>query len=66
MQKLLAIDMKLSLHTPWRISVFTEDGATKIGILRPVELAASSDNPALLRLAREIEEKLVQVVDDAR
>ena len=66
MEKLLAIDMKLSLHTPWRISVFTEDGATKIGILRPLELAASSGEVALLRLAREIEEKLVQIVDEAR
>lgn len=66
MEKLIALDMKLSLHAPWRISVFTENGATKIGILRPLELAASSENAALLRLAREIEEKLVQIVDEAR
>ena len=66
MEKLLALNIKLSLHAPWRISVFTEAGATKIGILRPLELAASSENAALLRLAREIEEKLVQIVDEAR
>lgn len=66
MEKLVALDIKLSLHAPWRISVFTEAGATKIGILRPLELAASSENAALLRLAREIEEKLVQIVDEAR
>ena len=66
MEKLLALDIKLSLHAPWRISVFTEAGATKIGILRPLALAGSSGNAAWLRLAGEIEEKLVQIVDEAR
>jgi uncharacterized protein (DUF302 family) len=66
MEKLIRLDMKLSLHAPWRISVFTENGATKIGILRPFELAIASEKAALLRLAREIEEKLVQIVDEAR
>lgn len=66
LEKLLAIDMKLSLHAPWRISVFTENGATKIGILQPLELAAGSTNAGLLRLAQEIQEKLVQIVDEVR
>jgi uncharacterized protein (DUF302 family) len=66
MEKLIRLDMKLSLHAPWRISVFTENGATKIGILRPLALAEAAENAALLRLAREIEEKLVQIVDEAR
>lgn len=66
MEKLVAIDMKLNLHTPWRISVFTQNGATKIGILRPVAMAEPSGNAAWLRLASEIEEKLVQIVDEAR
>ena len=65
-EKMLAIDMRLSLSLPWRISVFTENGATKIGILRPLALAEAAENAALLRLAREIEEKLVQIVDEAR
>ena len=66
MEKLLALNIKLSLHAPWRISVFTEAGATKIGILRPLALAGFSGNAAWLRLAGEIEEKLVQIVDEAR
>lgn len=66
-EKLLAIDMRLSLSIPWRISVFTENGATKIGLIRPEawlsQLAMHAD---LARLAREIEEKLILIVDEAR
>ena len=65
--KLLAIDMRLSLGLPWRISVFTENGATKIGLLRPGFLLAGFPQTAeLARLTLEIEEKLVQIVDEAR
>jgi uncharacterized protein (DUF302 family) len=65
--KLLAIDMRLSLGLPWRISVFTENGATKIGLLRPgCLLAGFAQTAELARLMQEIEEKLVQIVDEAR
>lgn len=66
-ERLLAIDMRLSMLLPWRISVFTENGATKIGIARPETLfAALGGNPELVRVAREVEEKLVQMVDETR
>jgi uncharacterized protein (DUF302 family) len=66
-EKLLAIDMRLSLTLPWRISVFTENGATKIGIIRPErQLATMSDNPELARIGREIEERIIQIVDETR
>jgi len=66
-EKLLAIDMRLSVSLPWRISVFTENGATKIGVSRLDSwLAISGDNPELARLIAEIESKLVMIVDDAR
>ena len=66
-ESLLAIDMRLGLALPWRLSVFTEDGATKIGLLRPQPvLAALSAQPGVERLAREFEEKLRQIVDEAR
>lgn len=67
MEKMLAIDLRLSLALPWRISVYTENGATKIGLFRPETLLATlSDNPELVRLGREIEERMVQIVDDVR
>lgn len=66
-EKVLAIDMRLSAALPWRISVYTENGNTKIAMLRPApKLAALSSNPALARLAQELEEKLIQIVDETR
>ncbi|EKE17207.1 MAG: hypothetical protein ACD_10C00567G0001 [uncultured bacterium] len=66
-EKMLAIDIKLSLVLPWRISIFTENGATKIGLIRPEQmLAGLNQNPELARIAREIEEKMLQIVDETR
>ncbi|MBS1158134.1 MAG: hypothetical protein H6R15_553 [Proteobacteria bacterium] len=66
-EKLLAIDMRLNMALPWRISVYTENGATKIGLLRPQPmLAALSADTELARVAREVEEKMIQMVDEAR
>lgn len=67
MEKLLAIDIRLALTLPWKITVFTEDGATKIGIVRPESLHVTQpENPRLARLLAEIEEKLIQIVDETR
>jgi uncharacterized protein (DUF302 family) len=64
---LLACDMRLGLALPWRIAVFSEAGATRLGLLRPsVLLAALSAEPEVARLAGELEEKLRQVIDEAR
>lgn len=66
-EKVLNRDIRLSLLIPWRIAVFTENGATKIGLLRPqLSLAEASHAPALVRNLREVEEKLIMVVDEAR
>ncbi len=67
MEKMLAIDKRLSLTLPWRISVFTENGATRIGLIRPEQmLAMLCPNAELARLARESEEKVIQIVDETR
>jgi uncharacterized protein (DUF302 family) len=65
--KVLAADMRLNMALPCRISVFTENGATKIGLIRPREmLAALSQDPALLRVATEVEDQTIKMVDEAR
>lgn len=64
LEKMLAIDIKLGTMLPWRISIFTDNGATKIALLRPEALL--SGNPRLARLAAEMEEKLLQIVDETR
>lgn len=64
---LLNIDMRLALDLPWRIAIFTDNGATRIGLLRPAALAALLvDQPAATRLVAEIEAKLVMIVDETR
>ncbi|MCL2345031.1 MAG: DUF302 domain-containing protein [Desulfobulbus sp.] len=65
--RLLACDMRLGLALPWRIAVFTEDGATRLGLLRPsLWLSALSAQPEVARLADEFEAKLRQAIDEAR
>ena len=66
-EKLLAIDMRLSTALPWRISVFTENGATRIGLIRPGPmLVALCQDAGLSPLAREIDGRLIQIVDETR
>lgn len=64
--KVLATDMQLNMALPCRISVFTEAGKTKIGLIKPVQmLAALSQDAAMLEVAREVEQKTIQMVDEA-
>ena len=65
--KVLATDMRLNMALPCRISVFTEAGKTKIGLIKPVQmLAALSNDTALIDVAREVEEKTIQMVEEAK
>lgn len=67
LEKGLAADMRLGMLFPWHISVFTVDGATKIGILRPEPLLATlAPGDPVARLAHELGEKLIQIVDETR
>ena len=64
--KVLGSDMRLNMALPCRISVYTEGGATKIGMIRPeAMLAGLSDDPALAEVAKEVEEKTVSMIDEA-
>ena len=65
--KVLATDMRLNMALPCRISVFTEAGKTKIGLIKPVQmLSALSQDAALMLVAREVEQKTIQMVDEAK
>ncbi|MDR2838037.1 MAG: DUF302 domain-containing protein [Azonexus sp.] len=66
-ESLLACDMRLALALPWRIAVFTEAGVTQFGLLQPAALLPEvSAQPETARLAGEFEERLRQVIDEAR
>lgn len=65
--KVLSADMNLNMALPCRISVFAENGKTKIGLIKPVQmLSALSQDADLLQIAKEVEDKTIQMVDDAR
>ncbi len=65
--RVLSADMRLNMALPCRISVYTEKGETKIGLIRPVQmLSALSQDAALVQVAKEVEEKTIQMVDEAK
>ena len=65
--KVLSTDMRLNMALPCRISVFTDKGKTRIGLIKPVEmLSALSEDAALAQIAREVEEQTTQMVDEAK
>lgn len=65
--KVLSTDMRLNMALPCRISVFTEAGKTKIGLIKPLEmLSALSQEASLIKVAEEVEKNTIQMVDEAR
>jgi uncharacterized protein (DUF302 family) len=65
--KVLATDMRLNMALPCRISVYTEHGKTKLGLIKPVDMLATlSQDEALLRVAREVEDATIQMINESR
>ena len=65
--KVLSTDMRLNMALPCRISVFTEKGKTKIGLIKPAQLLlALSQDAAVVQVANEVEEQTIQMIDEAK
>lgn len=65
--RVMASDMQMNMALPCRISVYTEKGKTKIGMIKPTDmLAMLSTDPALTQVAREVDEKTTLMIDEAR
>jgi len=65
--KVLATDMRLNMALPCRISLFTEAGQTRIGLIKPLQmLSALSQDEALIRVAQEVEEQMIHMLDEAK
>ena len=65
--RVLATDMRLNMALPCRISVYTEQGKTKIGMIRPVPmLAALSQDASLVKIAREVEASTIKMIDESK
>src|SRR4030066_1650355 len=55
--KVLATDMPLNMALPCRISVYTENNKTRIGMVKPAQILSSlSQDAALAKIANEVEE----------
>jgi len=65
--KVLATDMRLNMALPCRISVFTDRGRTRIGMIRPAQmLAPLSQDPALAKVAAEVEQATIRMIEAAK
>ncbi|MDD5181050.1 MAG: DUF302 domain-containing protein [Gallionellaceae bacterium] len=65
--KVLSTDMRLNMALPCRISVYTENNKTMIGMIKPMQiLSALSQDAALARIAQEVEAATIKMVDEAK
>ncbi len=63
----LATDLRLNMALPCRISVYTEGGATRIGMIEPERmLEMLSKDPAVAGIAREVGEATRRMIDEAK
>lgn len=57
--KVLKTDMSLNMALPCRISVYTEAGQTRIGMIRPVDMLKDlSGFPELMDIAQEVDSSM--------
>lgn len=60
-------DLRLNMALPCRISVYTEGGETRIGMIGPERmLGVLSDDPALDAIARGVGESTRRMIDEAK
>ncbi len=65
--RVLAADMQLNMALPCRISVYTEQGHTNIGFIKPQAMLSSlSQDPSLVEIGKEVEAKMVKMIDEAK
>lgn len=61
------IDMEMNMALPCRISVWRKDGTTRIGMIRPAWLLGQLNaEPQLAKIAAEVEEATVAMIDEAK
>ncbi len=65
--QVLDIDMRLNMALPCRISVYTEKGQVKIGMIEPAAmLAALSSDDRLATIAKEVEQTIITMIEEAK
>jgi len=65
--KVMAIDMRLNMALPCRISVYTEKGKIKIGMIEPAQmLSMLSTDADLAAIAKEVEATMIKMIDESK
>jgi uncharacterized protein (DUF302 family) len=65
-QAVLNDDLSLNMALPCRISVWSEKGRTRIGMISPRDmLALLSDSPVLRAVADEVEDTTRKIIEEA-
>ena len=65
--EVLSKDMDLNMALPCRVSVYSEGGKTRIGMLKPsAMLKALSDSPALADVAQDVEKTIIEMISEAK
>jgi uncharacterized protein (DUF302 family) len=66
-QKVLTEDIGMNVALPCRVSVYEEEGATRIAMIRPTRLLEGlTDSEHLREVADEVEATLVRIMDESR
>ena len=66
-KEVLSADMSMNMALPCRISVYEENGQTKIGMIKPKALLAGlSDSKSLIAVADEVENISIEIIEQAR
>lgn len=66
-KEVLDNDMSMNIALPCRISVYQDNGNTKIGMIKPKALLAMlSDSEELAAIAAEVEEITIRIIDQAK
>lgn len=63
----LTENIELNMALPCRVSVYSEKGKTKIGMIRPTAmLKALSDSPKLALIAKEVEDAIIAMIEETK
>ncbi len=66
-KQVLTDDMSMNMALPCRVSVYSEEGKTKIGMIRPKALLeALSNSESLMNVAEEVEAIIIQMIEEAK
>ncbi|NOZ84034.1 MAG: DUF302 domain-containing protein [Epsilonproteobacteria bacterium] len=66
-KQVLEGDMSISMALPCRISVYRDGDTTKIGTLKPTLLLAALSNVKKIQSsAKEVEQAIIKIIDDAK